>query len=70
MKIRHATADFLGCVSITFGPSDSFLSQLIKELRCGHGRDIQYQRLSNFRIPNSVNCLVDVFFDIFFGDLW
>jgi len=40
MKIRHATADFLGCVSITFGPSDSFLSQLIQESTCGQNRDI------------------------------
>ena len=58
-------------ISLTmYGASDSFLSQLIQELTCNHNWDIPYQRLSNFRIPNSVNCLFDVFFDIFFGDLW
>lgn len=40
MKIRRCMADFHGSLSVTCSSSDSDLSQLIKELMCGHNRDI------------------------------
>ena len=45
MKIRRCMADFHGGLSITFGPSDLILSQLIQELTCGQNRDIPIRSL-------------------------